>query len=127
MKRQKPKTKIKRRNEVQGYISHGLADWLQEFSENLVDERNSTEPWRDPEQGSQDTFKSSRELTMEPRAKVETEKGTHSIYTHFPKDPNCDICLRTKMTRVFCRRRAGTVVSRAEHFGDLIAADHSSQ
>ena len=48
----------------------------------------------------------------------------HNVFTHFPKDPNCNICLKTKMTRVFCRRRAGTVVPRAEHFGDLIAADH---
>ena len=48
----------------------------------------------------------------------------HSVYTHFPKDPNCDICLKTKITRASCRRRAGTVVPRAEHFGDLITADH---
>ena len=47
-----------------------------------------------------------------------------SVYTHFPKDPNCDICLKTKITRASCRRRAGTVVPRAEHFGDLITADH---
>ena len=41
---------------------HGLANWPQEFREKLVDESTSTEPWRDPEQGSQDTSKSSREL-----------------------------------------------------------------
>ena len=55
---------------------------------------------------------------------METGSGTQSVYTHFPKDPNCDICLKTKITRTFCRRRTGTVVPRAEHFGDLIAADH---
>ena len=38
--------------------------------------------------------------------------------------PNCDICLKTKMTRASCRRRAGTVVPGAEHFSDLITADH---
>ena len=31
-------------------------------------------------------------------SKVETQKRKHSIYTHFPKDRNCDICLRTKIT-----------------------------
>ena len=46
------------------------------------------------------------------------------MFSHFPKGPDCDICLRTKITRASCRRRAGTVVPRAEHFGDLIAADH---
>ena len=48
----------------------------------------------------------------------------HSVFTHFPKDPNCDICLKTKTTRASCRRLAGTVVPRAEHSGDLITAGH---
>ena len=61
---------------------------------------------------------------MEPRAKVEPGSGKHSVYTHFPKDLNCGICLKTKTTRASCRRHAGTVVPRAEHFGDLITADH---
>ena len=61
---------------------------------------------------------------MEPRAKVEPGSGKHSVYTHFPKDPNCDICLKTKIPRASCRRRTSTVVFRAEHFGDLITADH---
>ena len=50
--------------------------------------------------------------------------GKHSIHTHFPKDRNCDICQRTKITRDPCRRRIGRVVTRAENFGDLITADH---
>ena len=49
--------------------------------------------------------------------------GKHSIYPHFPKDRNCDICSKTKITRTSCRRRAGTVVPRAENI-DLITADH---
>ena len=55
---------------------------------------------------------------------MEPGSGKHSVHTHFPKDPNCDICLKTKITRASCRRRTGTVVPRAEHFGDLITADH---
>ena len=50
--------------------------------------------------------------------------GKHSVKSHFPKDRNCDICLRTNITWASCRRRAGAVVPRAEHFGDLITADH---
>ena len=34
--------------------------------------------------------------------------GKHSVYTHFPKNPNCD----------------GTVVPKADNFGVLITADH---
>ena len=50
--------------------------------------------------------------------------GKHSVYTHLRKDRNCDICLLTKITRASCRRRTGTVLPKAEHFGDLITADH---
>ena len=49
--------------------------------------------------------------------------GKHSIYTPFPKDRNCDICLRTKITRASCRRRTGTVMPRADNFGGLLTAD----
>ena len=42
------------------------------------------------------------------------------VYPHFPKDRNCEIFQRTKITRAPCRRRIGRVVPRAENFG----ADH---
>ena len=70
-------------------------------------------------QRSADTSSSSHEPPMEPRAFVEPGSGTHSVFTHFPKDTNCGICLKTKITRASCRRRAGTVVPSAEHFGDF--------
>ena len=41
-----------------------------------------------------------------------------------PQDGNCDICLRTKITSASCKRRTGTVVPRAEKFGDLMTVDH---
>ena len=59
---------------------------------------------------------------LEPTRSVDL--GKHSVYTHFPKDRNCEICQRTKITRAPCRRRIGRVVPRAENFGDLITADH---
>ena len=55
---------------------------------------------------------------------MEPVSGKHSINTHCSKDPNSDICLKTEIVRPSCRRRAGTVVPRAENFGDLITADH---
>ena len=42
----------------------------------------------------------------------------------FPKDRNCEICKRTKITRAPCRRRNGEAVPRAVNFGDLMTADH---
>ena len=42
----------------------------------------------------------------------------------FPKDRNCKVCLRTKITRAPCRRRTGEPPPRAEKFGDLITNHH---
>ena len=46
------------------------------------------------------------------------------FFTHFSKDRNWDICMRTKITRALWRRRTGDTAPRAENFGDLITADH---
>ena len=62
---QKPKTKIKMRS-VKKYKEIYRMNCLiryRKFRENLVDESASTEPWGNPEQGSQDTSKSSHELS----------------------------------------------------------------
>ena len=65
---------------------------------------------------------SSRELPSEPRAKVVS--GTHSIFTHFPKDRNCDICLNQNVqgflqkTHWYSRAQSGKI-------GGLITADHN--
>ena len=118
------KNKNEGREEVQSDFSHELPDWLQDFRENVVDESSLPEPWRNPAPEDQDTSSSSHELPLEPRGKVEPGSGKHGVYTHFPKDPNCEICLKTKITRASCRRRANAVVPRGENFGDLITADH---
>ena len=67
---------------------------------------------------------SSHEVSLEPTTKRREDLGKHSVYTHFPKDRNCEICKRTKITRAPCRRRNGEAVPRAANFGDLITADH---
>ena len=56
---------------------------------------------------------------------MEPGSGKHSVCTRLPEDPNCDICLKTKITRASCRRRTGAVVPRAERFGDLSTVDHN--
>ena len=91
-----------------------ILSWLQEFRENLVDDRV---PERRDSHAS-----SSHGLSFEPARSADL--GKHSVYTRFPKDRNCEICKRTKITRAPCRRRNGEAVPRAEKFGDLITADH---
>ena len=39
------------------------------------------------------------------------------------KKRNCELRLRTKITRAPCRRRSGAAAPQAEKFGDLITAD----
>ena len=93
-----------------------IPEWLQEFRENLVDDEI-------PSQGGSHAS-SSHEASLEPTTKRREDLGKHSVYTHFPKDRNCEICKRTKITRAPCRRRNGETVPRADNFGDLITADH---
>ena len=93
-----------------------IPEWLQEFRENLVDDRV-------PERrDSHDS--SSHEPSLEPAPARSADLGKYSVKTHFPKDRNCEICQRTKITRAPCRRRIGEALLRAENFGDLITADH---
>ena len=93
-----------------------IPEWVQEFRENLVDDRV---PERRDSHAS-----SSREPSLETTSKRSEDLGKHSVYTHFPKDRNCEICQRTKIARAPCRRRIGGAVPRAQNFGDLITADH---
>ena len=64
------------------------------------------------------------EVSLEPTTKRREDLGKHSVDTHFPKDGNCEICQRTKITRAPCRRRSGGAVPRSENFGDFVTAGH---
>ena len=75
--------------------------------------------WR----STQTILRTSQNSDSERPTKVVSKSSKHSFFTHFPKDRNCEVCLRTKMTRA-CRRRTGEAVPRAEKFGDLITAHH---
>ena len=85
-----------------------IPEWLQEFIENLVDDRV---PERRDSHAS-----SSHEPSLEPMPTRSADLGKHSVYTHFPEDRNCEICQRTKITRAPCRRRIGGAVPRGEKF-----------
>ena len=65
-----------------------VPEWSQEFKENLVCERV-------PEH--RDSLVSFQELSL--KLTRSADLGKHSVYTHFPKDRNCEICQRTKITR----------------------------
>ena len=68
-----------------------IPEWLQEFWENLVDDEI-------PLPGGSHAS-SSHEASLEPTTKRREDLGKHNVHTHFPKDRNCEICKRTKITR----------------------------
>ena len=111
-KNQKPNRKESKKEQSESLCSE-IPEWLQEFRENLVDDEI-------PVLRRQFFY----EVFLEPAFKRREDLGKHSVYTHFPKDRDCEICQRTKITRAPCRRRNGGAVLRAEKIGDLITADH---
>ena len=87
----KEETAIDRGNPLfadSGRASSEILDWLQEFREILVDDEV-------PERGDSHAS-SSHEVSLEPTFKRREDLGKHSVYTHFPKDRNCEICQRTE-------------------------------
>ena len=61
-----------------------LPEWLEELKENLVDTDLPA------------SAHVSQESDLEHPAKGATKSRKHSIYTHFPKDRKCDVCLEPK-------------------------------
>ena len=115
MNQPKPQNQIKTKTTIKNGedpCCSDIPEWLQEFRENLVDDRV---PERRDSHAS-----SSHELSLEPTRSADL--GKHSVETHFPKDRNCEICQRTKITRAPCRRRNGGAIPRAENVVDLITA-----
>ena len=89
-----------------------LPEWLEEFADNLEDTEVHA-----PAHISQDS-------DSQRPAKVVSKSRKHSIYSHCPRDRNCEVCLRTKLRRAPCRRRPGEALHRAKKFGDLRTTDH---
>ena len=118
------KNKNEGREEAQSDLLHDLPDWLQEFRENLVDELSSSELRGNPELGYRDTSSSSHELPLESRAKVEPGSGKHSVYPHFPKNPNCDICFKNESKEGFFQKTYWYSRAQSGKNGDLMTADH---
>ena len=93
-----------------------IREWLQESRGKVVDDEIQL-------QGGSHAS-SSHEAFLEPTSKRRQDWGKHNVHDHFPKDRNCEICKRTKITRAPWRRRNGEAVPRVDNFGDLITADH---
>ena len=54
----------------------------------------------------------------------EWHQGSTALRLTSQKDPNCEVCKRTTITRAPCTRRTGNTALPTEKFGDLTTADH---
>ena len=109
------KNKNERREEAQSDLLHDLPDWVQEFRENLVDERSSSELWGNPELGYRDTSSSSHELPMESRAVVVPHALSEGPKLRYLLEDENNECILHVLVQS---------CPKAETFGDLITADH---
>ena len=76
-----------------------LPEWLEECTDSLEDTEVPASAHRSQDSGP------------ERPTKVGSKSRKHSIFSHFPKDRDCEVRLRTKMTR-------------AGEASDMITADH---
>ena len=97
-------------------MSSEIPEWLQEFRENLVDER--VPEHRDSHASS------SHEVSLEPTSKRSEDLGKRSVYTHFPNKPKLRDLSEDQIYKGPVQKTQCGVVLRAENFGDLITADH---
>ena len=74
-----------------GHACSEIPGRLQDFKENVVDDEV---PERRDSHAS-----SSHEVSLEPTSKRSEDLGKHRVFSHFPKDRNCEFCQRTKFTR----------------------------
>ena len=89
----KPKTNKKETTIERGNLCDDLEipEWLQEFRDYLVDDEMLL-------QGGSHAS-SSHEASLQPIEMRREDLGKHNVQIFFPKDRNCEICKRTKITR----------------------------
>ena len=70
----------------------------------------------------------SKPSAEEPDPKRHWKKVEHNLFTHFPKDPNCEVCRTAKSQRAQCRKKVhgepGDLPT-PEKFADSVTADHA--
>ena len=111
-KNPKPNQNKEHKRDSGDSVQDGLPVCLQPFTDNLEDSETlaSAQVSQDPDSAR--------------TTKVAEKSRKYSMFTRFPKCRDCDVCLRTKITRAPCRRRTGEDLPRAEKFCDLTTADH---
>ena len=97
-------------------LERGDLLWLQEFREHLMDDK--VPEHRDSHASS------SHEVSSEPKPARSADLGKHSVYTHFLKDRNCEICQRTKITKGPVQKAHSRNRTSCRKFCDLITVDH---
>ena len=119
-----------------------LPEWLEEFTDSLQDtELPSPAHISHDSDSERPTSVASRKHHLKnsfpKRSKLRSIGHPRTVLRKWQKDQgstiylltsqnaeDCDVCLRTKMTRAPCRRLAGEAAPRAEKVGDLTTTGH---
>ena len=97
-----------------GDWSRMVPEWLQLFDEGLSGEPSDSENVVEPKGKTLDDMKLSSEeqsndlpgcANMSKRPNTSKPTGRHHNFTHFFEDPNCKVCMLTKLTRAPSRKR----------------------
>ena len=119
-----------------------ILELLKSFTEGLDIPRSSAIAGCNPEQSAEAHSKNAKSSSVATDTMRDTltsklhenmsiigshPKGSHNLFTHYPKDPNCDVYRRTKSSRVRCHTKSKKRLSDIEqsaNFGDLISTEH---
>ena len=116
-KNPKPKKRRPRSRTERDLLHSDIPEWLQEFRENLVDDR--VPEHRDSHASS------SHEPSLEPTPSRSADSGKHSVKTHFTKSPKLrDLSEDQKYKGPRAEDALAGPYLMQKIFGDLITADH---
>ena len=110
----------------EGRVETGLPEWLQPFTERLTGESSSS---TDVSPADVAIPPPAIPPSAHPPAKLTSNRagGKAQCIHSYPKDPNCEVCRRTKVTRAPCRRNPyGRTFKSPKGIGDMLTADHKA-
>ena len=75
-----------------------------EYETWLNGQRNSRQAWWTEIQNHLEVIQNILQILLRSHCPSTEKGGKRKPFTHFPKDPNCEICRRTKIARALCMR-----------------------
>ena len=88
----------------EGRVETELPEWLQPFTEGLTWTSSKFDRRLFSRRGDTPASTSSFRASSSKSFFFHRAVRKHKLFTHFPKDPTCEVCRRTKASRAPCKR-----------------------